>query len=76
MINMEAAKNTAKIVGKFTAKITAILGSLGLVGYALISVFGFFAIPISFIIGVILAVVKSVYDSEKQKIEYNKRYTR
>lgn len=76
MINMEAAKNTAKIVGKFTAKITAILGSLGLVGYALISVFGFFAIPIAFFIGLVLAIVKSVYDSEKQKIEYNKRFTR
>ena len=76
MINMEAAKSTAKIVGKATAILITIPSLVFLIFYGIVSVFGFYAVPVALVIIVLSFIIKTVYDSEKQIIEYKKRFNR
>jgi hypothetical protein len=76
MINMEAAKSTAKIVGKTTAILIAIPTLFFLIFYGMVSVFGFYVIPFVFVTIIFSFIIKTVYDKEKQIIEYKKRYNR
>lgn len=76
MINMEAAKSTAKIVGKTTAILIAIPTLVFLIFYGMVSVFGFYVIPFLFVTIIFSFIIKTVYDSEKEKIEYKKRFNR
>jgi uncharacterized membrane protein len=73
---MEAAKSTAKIVGKTTAILIAIPILAFSFFYVIGSVFGFYAVPVALVIIVLSFIITTVYDSEKQIIEYKKRYNR
>ena len=76
MINLEAAKSTAKIVGKPTAILIPIPSLVFSFFHVIASVFGFYAVPVALVIIVLSFIIKTVYDSEKQIIEYKKRYNR
>jgi hypothetical protein len=69
MINIEAAKITAKIVGKTIG----VVGSFILLFYVLFSIFDFYGILAGLVIIIISLSVKVIYETEKSKIEFKNR---